>query len=48
MMIGAQRVAAVIAMATVPCIREKDVVLLVVANPLATTFRAGELAFLAT
>ena len=47
MVMGAPGVAPVVAVATVPGIGEEDVFVLVVANPLAAAFRAGEPARLA-
>ena len=47
MMVGAKRFVAVIPMATVRGIGEQHILVFVVANPLAATFRAGEFALLA-
>ena len=47
-MIGAERLASVIAVATVARIGEEDIALLIVANPLPSTFRPDKVALLAT
>jgi hypothetical protein len=47
-MITAEGVAPVVSVATVLGIRENDVLVLIIAYPLATAFCSGQLAFLST